>query len=114
LTKVEFEMVKGDLLPAIVATLKDTDGAVIALTGASVKFHMKKGATILVDSACTINSALGGIVQYDWVAGDTDVTIDLDGKAVCEGEFEVTFAGGKIQTFPTKPEFFVIFREEVA
>ncbi len=114
MTKVEFDMVKGDLLPSILATLKDTDGAAIDLSGCTVKFHMKKGSTVLVDSACTIDSALGGIVRYDWVAGDTDVDIDLDGYCRCEGEFEVTVtATSKKQRYPTARDLWIIFRDKV-
>ena len=102
-------MVEKDLRPVIIATLKREDGSIVDLTGCSVKFHMKKGDVKLIEkSASILNPPTDGKVQYAWEAGDTDVT------GTCYGEFEVTFADAKEQSFPSEGDFKIIFREEYA
>lgn len=104
-----FEMVQNDTSPSIAATLKWSDGSAVNLTGATVKFTMKKGNTIIVnEAAVTIVDAATGSVRYDWVAADTKQT------GICKGEFEVTFSDGKICSFPSKGDLKIIFREEYA
>jgi len=62
-----------------------------------------------VDAAASIvSSARDGKVQYDWSEGDTDVT------GVYLGEFEITFADGKVCTWPTEGDFEIIFRKKYA
>ena len=91
-----FEIKRNDLRPVLIANLVDAEGAIVALTGASLRFHMKKaGATTTkVDAAATITTAASGLVRYTWLSGDTDTHGDY------EGEFEVTYSGGDMQTFP--------------
>lgn len=92
-----FHIKQNDTSPSIRATLKDGSGAVINLTDAVVRFHMRLvGATTTkTDSAASIVSpATGGIVQYDWVAADTNTVGSY------QAEFEVTFGDNSIETFP--------------
>jgi hypothetical protein len=42
----------------------------------------------------TISNADGGVVYYQWQTGDTDTIGSY------EAEFEVTFTGGEIESFP--------------
>lgn len=112
MTKTTFEMVKGDLKPSVLATLKYSDGTVVDLTGCTAKFHMKKGATVKVNAAATIVApATSGQVRYDWTGTDTTVTLEADGYVLYEAEFEITFADSKVMTFPTKAEFEIKFRD---
>ena len=112
MTKTTFEMVKGDRKPSVLATLKYSDGTTVDLTGCTAKFHMKKGATVKVNASATIISPpTNGQVRYDWIIGDTDVTLEADGYVLYEAEFEITFADGKVMTFPTKAEFEIKFRD---
>lgn len=112
MTKTTFEMVKGDLKPSVLATLKYSDGTIVNLTGCTAKFHMKKGTTVKVNAAATIlTPATNGQVRYDWTGTDTTVTLDADGYVVYEAEFEITFADGNVMTFPTKAEFEIKFRD---
>lgn len=115
MTKVTFEMVKNDLKPSILATLKYEDGTVVDLTGCTVKFHLKKGDTLLFNKAAVVVApATSGVVRYDWATGDTTVTLDADGYARCSGDFEITFSDTKKMTFPTKGDLEIIFRDEYA
>ena len=71
-----FYLKQNDTAPSIRATLKDGSGNVIDLTDATVRFHMKDLAgTVKIDAAANVVSpATSGVVQYGWVAGDTDTT----------------------------------------
>ena len=92
-----FHIKQNDTSPSIRATLKDGDGTVINLTDASVRFHMRTvgGTSTKTDSAASIVSpATSGIVQYDWVAADTDTVGSY------QAEFEVTYGDNSIETFP--------------
>lgn len=90
-----FKIKQNDTSPALQATLKDASLSVINLTGATVRFHMKSvGGTVKIDAPMDIISALGGVVRYDWQAGDTD-TVDT-----YYIEFEVTYVDSSVETFP--------------
>lgn len=96
----DFSIKAHDRLPSIRAQLMtESDELPVDLTGASgVRFIMttavgsasKVSAVAVIESPPTL-----GIVRYDWVAADTDTP----GKYL--GEWEVTWVGGKKQTFPT-------------
>ena len=93
----DFTIKRNDTLPKLEATLQQNN-VVYNLTGATVKFIMKKegSGTAKVNSAVTVVDAASGQVEYAWddVAGDTDTEGDYN------GEFEVTTGSGEIITFP--------------
>lgn len=90
-----FYIKQNDTSPALQVTLKDGDGNVVDFTGATVVFSMSAGGVVKVnEQAATSVDAANGVVKYSWAAGDTDTP----GNYL--GEFEVTFAGGAIQTYP--------------
>ena len=92
-----FYVKQNDTAPSIRATLKDGDDQVIDLTGATVRFHMRTigGTTAKVDSEVSVViPATDGIVQYDWIAADTDTI------GTYQAEFEITYTNGRIETFP--------------
>lgn len=105
-----FFIKQNDTSPALKATLKDGLDAVVDLTAASVRFHMRPigDTTTKVDAAAVIENADGGVVYYNWTAGDTDTIGSY------EAEFEVTFTGGEIETFPNNRFIEVEITDDIA
>lgn len=90
-----FSIKQNDTSPSLQALLKDADRNPIDLVGASVRFHMKSvEGVVKVDASMTVVNQDNGIVQYDWVTGDTDTV------GTYNVEFEVTYSDGAIETFP--------------
>jgi len=105
-----FYIKRNDTSPTMRATLKDGNDVVINLTGCSIRFHMRSvgGTTAKADAAATIVDAEGGTVQYQWVAADTDTLGSF------EAEFEVTFQGGEIESFPNNKFIQVEITDDIA
>jgi len=101
----DFTIKRGDRLPKLRATLRDSLGALPNLTGATVKFIMNDkstGASTVADGACdVIGDPTLGVVEYAWALNDTRIA------STYNGEFEVTYADGKDETFPNA-KFIVI------
>ena len=93
-----FYIKQNDTAPALRAQLKDGDGDGVTLTDATVRFHMRPigaASTVVDASADVVVSAVAtGLVQYDWDAADTATV------GIYQGEFEVTYSDGTIETFP--------------
>ena len=51
-------------------------------------------SSLKVNSSATITNASNGAVSYTFSASDTDTA------GLFQGEFQVTFSGGAIETFP--------------
>ena len=105
-----FFIKQNDTSPALQATLKDSTGTAVDLSGATVRFHMRQiGATSAkVDAAATVSDADGGVVYYSWAAADTDTVGSF------EAEFEVTFTGGEIESFPNNRFIQVEITDDIA
>ena len=91
-----FKIKQNDTSPLMVVTLKDAAGNAIDLTAATVRFHMKRinQATVKVYGSATVLDDDAGRVRYAWQAADTDT------PGTFQGEFEVTYSTGEIETFP--------------
>jgi hypothetical protein len=89
---------QGDTAPVAAATLLDPSGAAVSLSGAAVVFHMVDQArAVVVNAAAIIDpDQVGnkGKVTYQWILADTDTA------GIFLAEWQVTFAGGAVQTFP--------------
>lgn len=106
---LQFLMKRGDTAPSLRATLRNPDGTAVDLTGATVRFLMRDrtSGTVRVGSAAIVTAA-SGIVQYDWQSADTATAGTYD------AEFEATFPGGKIETFPNNGFFQVVLQGDIA
>lgn len=90
-----FIIKRRDTSPIYRGILKDGKGDIVNVTGATVRFHMfDQDGVVKVDAAAVINAGAAGDVQYEWIADDTDTAGFYD------TEFEVTYSGGRIETFP--------------
>jgi hypothetical protein len=102
-------LVTGDTLPELTFTLRDSNTAVsgqtldpnnsntwapIDVSGATVKLRLRElgSSTVKSTLVCTVTDGTGGIVATDFPAGT------LDKSGTLEGEIEITFATGGIQT----------------
>ncbi len=100
--EADFFIKQGDLVPALAETLEDDQFLPVDLTNAQVRFKMRKidAASLIVDATGNILQAGDGSdgskgdVSYPWASGDTDEA------GLYQGEWEVTFTGGEVETFP--------------
>lgn len=104
-----FTIKKNDTSPAIRATLRNDDCSPINITGASVRFHMIQHGVSApkIDAAASVVS-IGGVVEYSWTPQDTDT------PGAYAAEFEVTYADGSVETFPSDGYIRVEIVEDVA
>ena len=92
-----FYVKRGDTSPALRYALTP---ASVVLTGATVRFKMRarrpRGGAVLIDAVAVVVTATGTpTVEYSaWQP------TDFDSANLFEGEFEVTYADGKVETFP--------------
>lgn len=88
-----------DLLPTFRARLAsklDPTKSVDLTNALSIRFIMKvTDGAIKLNVPATFVDRINGVVEYAWVAGDTDATGNF------LAEWQVTWPGGKPQTFPT-------------
>lgn len=93
-----FVMKRGDTLPALPVQLLNPDGSIPNLAGAVVVFKMSDPATgaLIVNRAAAIVDLPTASVTVNWLAGETSVV------GIYKGEFEVTFVGGKVATYPNQ------------
>jgi hypothetical protein len=90
-----FRIKRGDTVPAIrYALFPET----VVLTGATVRFKMRaRNGSVILDVGAVVVTATGTpTVEYSWQAGDTATA------GLYEAEFRVTYADGKIETFPNE------------
>ena len=92
----KIRLVQGDTRPALVTTLRDeTTDAPIDIGGAAVRLKFREvGATVLTDTlAGAVTDGATGACVFHWTP------LSLAGEpGEYEGEIEITFANGQIQT----------------
>lgn len=100
--------VQGDTAPDITAVIHEEDDptVVVDLTGASVRFQMRRqdDRRYQVNSAGEVIDAVNGRVSYSWAAND------LSTPGTYYVQWEVTYQGGRIQT--TSPEVTITVRRQ--
>ena len=105
-----FKIKQNDTKPPLKVILRDSDGLPADVTGASVVFSMRgqpAGTTKVDKQSVTINDASAGDLQYDWASANTN-TAD-----VYEGEFQVTYADTRVQTFPNDGYILIDVKDDV-
>ena len=106
-----FYIKQNDTRPELDIFLRDDKDRSINITGATVKFSMRNASTNVVKislAAVTTVSSTSGRVKYSFTASDTDTAGNFD------GEFQVTFVGGQVETFPNDGYIKVIVTDDVA
>ena len=93
---MSFYIKQNDTVPSLRAALENGSGDAVDLTNATCNFHMRAigSTTVVVDGVAQIVNEATGIVQYNWIADDTDTIGSY------QAEFEVTYPDGTIETFP--------------
>lgn len=89
---------KNDLQPYYYGQVKDASGAVVDITGATVRVTMKNASTgtLKIDrgtTGITVTDAANGKFQYAWQSGDTNTVgtyyIEFEVSPVGTGKFTV-------------------------
>lgn len=99
-----FSLKRGDSRPALKVTVKEADGDLVDLTGATVTFHLARardGLAKTLAGSVTVESAVDGTVRYDWAAADTAEAGDF------QGEFRVDYGSGVVLTAPSEGHILV-------
>ena len=107
MTSDPFYIKEGDTREYLRRTLKNSDGTVMDVSTASVRFHMKLADVLVIDEEAEVIDGANGIVEYRWSAGDTDTVGEHT------GEFEVTFADTTIVTVPNNTNIKIYVMEEL-
>ena len=105
-----FYIKQNDTASFLTRDLKDAFGAPVNVTGAAVKFSMrvKPAGTVKVDDEDAVIVTAGtGRVRYEWTATNTNTADEY------EGEFQVTYANGKIQTFPNDGHIPIVVTDDI-
>jgi hypothetical protein len=106
-----FYIKQNDTRPELDVFLRDDKDRSINVTGATVKFNMRNSADNVVKvnaGSVTTVSSTSGRVKYSFTTADTDTSGNF------EGEFQVTFVGGQVETFPNDSYIKVIITDDVA
>jgi hypothetical protein len=102
---------QNDTSPALVVVLRDGFGAPVNLTGATVVLNtrLRPGGTVKINGGTmgAVGSAVNGKQSYSPTAANNDTS------GIYEAEVEVTFANGKIRTFPSSGYFTVEVVDDV-
>ena len=104
-----FYIKQGDRKEYLVATLKDSNGNAIDVSGLTVKFIMAAdtSTTPVINGACTLTDPSNGIVTYEWQAGDTSTA----GTYIAEFQIDDS---GEYRTVPTKGYLTIIIVDDIA
>ena len=101
---------QNDTAPAIAEQLLDGLGVAVNLAGATVKFMgwLQGDTAVKVNAAATVTDAALGKVSYIPIAADTNTPGDM------LVEWQVTFGGGAIETFPNADWQKVRVKDDIA
>ena len=107
-----FYIKQNDTASFLTRDLKDAFGAPVNVTGASVVFSMrvKPAGTMKItrQDGVVVNAGIGR-VRYEWASDGSDTNTADE----YEGEFQVSYANGKIQTFPNDGHIPIVITDDV-
>ena len=107
-----FYIKQNDTASFLTRDLKDAFGAPVNVTGAGIKFSMrvKPAGTMKItrEDGVIVNAGIGRI-RYEWASDGSDT----DTGDEYEGEFQVTYANGKVQTFPNDGHIPIVITDEI-
>jgi len=105
----DYYVSQGDKSLVLRRVLQDARGSAVDLAGAVISFWHEpiEGGTVRGGSAVNESSGTAGQVAYTFGTADTATA----GLRV--GEFEVTFQGGAVQTFPNDQKLLVLVTEQI-
>ena len=105
-----FFIKQNDTSPILQANLKDGNNAAVDVSGASIAFKMRpvSSSVATVNSAAAIIDGPAGSVKYEWQGSDTATAGSYF------AEFQVTFSGGKIETFPNGDYIQITILDDIA
>jgi len=107
-----FYIKQNDTASFLTRDLKDAFGSPVNVTGASVVFSMRvkpAGTMKITRETAVIVTAGTGRVRYEWNSSDGDTNTADE----YEGEFQVTYANGKIQTFPNDGHIPIVITDDI-
>lgn len=111
MTPKPFYSKAGDTKPIRHVLERYTSGAwaAVDLTGASVRFLLATpaGVRVVAGTATIVGSATAGTVEYGWAQGGHTQAGEF------QGEWEVTFSNGVIESFPADSYAPVVFLEQL-
>ncbi len=107
-----FYIKQNDTASFLTRDLKDAFGSPVNVTGASVVFSMrvKPAGTMKItrQDGVVVNAGIGR-VRYEWASDGSDTNTADE----YEGEFQVTYADGKIQTFPNDGHIPIVITDDI-
>jgi hypothetical protein len=92
-------MKRGDTWPYLKLVLSDQSGPINLSTATQVRLLLKSRTVVITTGPVTISNAVAGEITYQWEADDLLIAGDYDGEA------EITWASGKVQTVPNDGYF---------
>ena len=104
-----FTIKQHDNWPLLSLALTDQNGPIDLSTASSVKLILKQALppTTVTGAMAISVPASAGIVTYTWAGTNTDVPGSYD------GEVEITWAAGKVETVPNDGYFSVIIQSDL-
>ena len=110
MAKITFYIKQNDTRPVLEVFLRDERDRAVDITGATVVFHLRNASddtNIISSGTVTVVNSVNGQVRYSWSATDTATAL------VGEAEFQVTFIGDAVETFPNDGYIKVIILDDV-
>jgi hypothetical protein len=97
-------LVQGDTYPPLII---DTNADVTGATAVATIRRKHQPIASAVTKTMTLTDPTNGVLQYEWVAGDTDQPGTFLVRAV------VTFGTGEVQTFPQDSDLELTIRRRL-